>query len=59
MVINKAGDMVAVGNQNSAEVTVVQRDPGSGKFGSLLGSVVVGSQGTDGNGGLSSVIWEE
>jgi 6-phosphogluconolactonase (cycloisomerase 2 family) len=59
MVINKAGDKVAIGNQNSASVTVVERNVTSGVFGRLLGSVVVGSTGSNGNGGLSSVIWEE
>jgi 6-phosphogluconolactonase (cycloisomerase 2 family) len=58
--INKAGTLVAVGGQTSANVAIVARDPTTGKLGSLLASLPVGSKGTDGGeDGLSSVIWAE
>lgn len=55
--ISSAGDYVAIGDQNSAWVSIVERDPATGILGALAGRVTLGSQGTDGNGGLSSVIW--
>lgn len=58
--INKAGTLVAVGGQTSANVAVVARDPSTGKLGNLLASIPVGSKGTDGGeDGLSAVVWAE
>jgi 6-phosphogluconolactonase (cycloisomerase 2 family) len=58
--INKAGTLVAVGGQTSANVAVVARDPSTGKLGALLASLPVGSKGTDGGeDGLSAVVWAE
>ena len=51
--------MVAIGNEETATVVIVERDPKSGKLGCELASVVVGPEGSDGAGGLSSVIWYE
>ncbi|OBT64322.1 hypothetical protein VE03_06788 [Pseudogymnoascus sp. 23342-1-I1] len=59
MQVNAAGDLVAVGNQNSGTVVVVRRDVGTGALGGVVASVVVGPEGVDGNGGLSSVVWAE
>ena len=58
--INKAGTLVAIGGQTSANVAVVARDPTTGKLGGLLASLPVGSKGTDGGeDGLSAVVWAE
>jgi 6-phosphogluconolactonase (cycloisomerase 2 family) len=58
--INKAGTLVAVGGQTSANVAVVARDPATGKLGALLASLPVGAKGTDGGeDGLSAVVWAE
>ncbi|KFY90621.1 hypothetical protein V500_05085 [Pseudogymnoascus sp. VKM F-4518 (FW-2643)] len=57
--INKAGDLVAIGNQNSGTVVIVARNPTSGKLGKEVARVKVGPQATNGDGGLSSVIWDE
>jgi len=61
--INKAGDLVAVGNQASSTVVIIKRDP---KTGELLGddgvvaSLDVGEPGTPGTAqGLSSIVWGE
>ncbi|OBT54925.1 hypothetical protein VE04_04995 [Pseudogymnoascus sp. 24MN13] len=59
MQINAAGDLVAIGNQNSGTVVVVSRKPATGAFGNEVASVSVGPQGFNGNGGLSSVVWAE
>lgn len=59
-VINKAGDMVAIGGQTSANVAVVARDVQSGKLGELIATIPLGSPGTVNNeDGLSAVIWDE
>ncbi len=58
--INKAGDMVAFAGQTSSNVAVVSRDPATGKLGSLVASVQVGTAGRAGQeDGLSAVIWAE
>lgn len=57
--INKAGNLVAIGNQNSGTVVIVARNPISGKLGKKVASIKVGPQVTNGDGGLSSVIWDE
>ncbi|EAW11247.1 lactonase family protein [Aspergillus clavatus NRRL 1] len=60
MVINKAGTLVAVGDQASANVAIIARNPKSGKLGDLVASVQVGEPGKPGTStGLSSVIWAE
>ena len=51
--------MVAVGDQESGTVVIVERDPITGQLGCELASVVVGPKGSAGQGGLSSVIWNE
>lgn len=56
--LNKAGDLLAIGNQASASVAVVRRDVGSGKLGEMLASVDVGEKGKVGAAeGLSSVVF--
>jgi len=58
--INQAGDMVAIGGQTSSNVAIVSRNTSTGKLGSLIASLVVGSPGVAGNeDGLSHVIWNE
>lgn len=59
MQINAAGDLVAIGNQNSGTVVVVSRDPATGALGDEVASVSVGPEGVNGVGGLSSVVWAE
>jgi 6-phosphogluconolactonase (cycloisomerase 2 family) len=59
-VINKAGDLVAIGNQASATVAVVRRDPETGDLGEEVAVLQVGEPGKVGTAeGLSSVIWDE
>jgi 6-phosphogluconolactonase (cycloisomerase 2 family) len=59
-VINHAGDLLAIGNQASSNVAIVQRDPRTGALGELVANLHVGTPGTPGqSNGLSSVIWEE
>lgn len=53
LVISDDGSLVAVGNQDSSSVAIVERDTETGELGALLGSVEVG----DVSAGLSSVIW--
>ncbi|KAK1143500.1 hypothetical protein N8T08_006306 [Aspergillus melleus] len=58
--INKAGDLVAIGNQASSNVAIVKRDPQSGKLGEEVANVQVGEAGEVGTAeGLSSLIWGE
>ncbi|KAJ5579473.1 uncharacterized protein N7459_005458 [Penicillium hispanicum] len=59
-VINRAGDLVAIGNQASATVVIVRRDRETGNLGEELAVLQVGEPGTIGAAeGLSSVIWDE
>ncbi|KAJ5139170.1 Cytochrome cd1-nitrite reductase-like C-terminal heme d1 [Penicillium bovifimosum] len=59
-VINKAGNLVAIGNQASANVAVVRRDPETGDLGEEVAVLQVGEPGEVGTStGLSSVIWDE
>ena len=51
--------MVAVGDEESGTVVIVERDLRTGELGCELASVMVGPEGSDGQGGLSSVIWYE
>lgn len=53
LVISEDGYLVAVGNQKSSSVAIVERDAETGELGALLGSLEVGSV----EAGLSSVIW--
>lgn len=58
--INKAGTLVAIGGQTSSNVAIVNRDPTTGKLGSLVASVVVATPGRAGEeDGLSAVVWNE
>lgn len=58
--INKAGTLVAVGGQTSSTVAIINRDPTTGKLGSLVASVQVASPGRAGEeDGLSAVVWNE
>ncbi|KAF1841915.1 putative isomerase YbhE [Cucurbitaria berberidis CBS 394.84] len=54
--INKAGDFVAIGDQTTANVAIVSRDPVTGKLGERVADVRVGAVGTPGNeDGISAV----
>lgn len=58
--VNRAGDLVAIGNQASSNVAIVRRDRVSGELGEKVAVLQVGEPGTVGQAeGLSSVIWEE
>ncbi|KAJ4287202.1 hypothetical protein N0V90_012600 [Kalmusia sp. IMI 367209] len=58
--INKAGTLVAVGGQTSSNVAILNRDPATGKLGSLVASVQVATAGRAGEeDGLAAVIWNE
>ncbi|KAL4921516.1 Lactonase, 7-bladed beta-propeller-domain-containing protein [Aspergillus aurantiobrunneus] len=58
--INKAGDLVAVGNQLSSNVAIVERDPETGALGGVVADLLVGVPGEpDTLEGLSSIIWDE
>ncbi|KXG51095.1 Cytochrome cd1-nitrite reductase-like, C-terminal heme d1 [Penicillium griseofulvum] len=59
-VINRAGDLVAIGNQATATVAIVRRDPQTGNLGEEVATLQVGEPGKVGTAeGLSSVIWDE
>jgi 6-phosphogluconolactonase (cycloisomerase 2 family) len=56
--INKAGDYVAVGDQTTSNVAIVQRDTKTGQLGKLIASLRIGTAGTPENeNGLSAVVW--
>lgn len=58
--INKAGDYVAIGDQTTANVAIVARDPRTGKLGKLVADLRVGPVGTfDQADGVSAVVWAE
>lgn len=58
--INRAGDLVAIGNQASATVAIVRRDRKTGELGEQVAVLQVGEPGKVGSAeGLSSVIWDE
>ncbi|RDW78568.1 lactonase family protein [Aspergillus mulundensis] len=62
--INKAGDLVAVGNQLSSTVAIVERDLDTGVLGEVVAELLVGVPGDDNMEGppmygLSSIIWSE
>lgn len=60
-VINKKGTLVAIGDQASSNVAIVERDPRSGNLGNLVANLQVGQlgQASNSSSGLSSIIWEE
>jgi 6-phosphogluconolactonase (cycloisomerase 2 family) len=59
-VVNRAGDLVAIGNQASATVAIVRRDRQTGNLGEKVAILQVGEPGKVGTAeGLSSVIWDE
>ncbi|KAE8163572.1 Lactonase, 7-bladed beta-propeller-domain-containing protein [Aspergillus tamarii] len=59
-VINKKGDLVAVGNQDSSTVVIIKRDPHTGKLLNEVASLLVGEAPAEGTwGGLSSIVWYE
>ncbi|KAF2621739.1 6-phosphogluconolactonase [Macroventuria anomochaeta] len=60
--INKAGDYVAIGDQNSDNVAIVKRDTTTGKLGALAGNLTVTGPSDPNSGnpvGLNTVIWAE
>lgn len=58
--VNRAGDLVAIGDQSSSRVAVVRRDPETGELGEEIAGLRVGGKGRPGMAeGLSSVVWEE
>lgn len=60
MAVNRAGDLVLVGDQSSARVVVLERDVKSGKLGEVVASLDVGEEGEVGTAeGVSSVVWVE
>lgn len=58
--INKAGDMVVIGDQTTANVVVAKRDVTTGALGPQIASMRIGSVGTaENDNGLSAVLWDE
>lgn len=58
--INRAGDLVAIGDQSSSTVAIVRRDRETGDLGEEVAILQVGEPGKVGTAeGLSSVIWDE
>ena len=58
--INKAGDFVAIGDQTTANVAIVKRDPATGKLTGQVANLRIGSAGTAENeDGVSAVVWAE
>jgi len=58
--INKAGDMIAIGDQTTANVVVVKRDVVTGDLGPQIASLRVGNVGTaESDNGLSAVLWDD
>lgn len=59
-VINKAGDLVAIGNQVSSNVVIVERDVETGELGEKVAELPLGSEGEPGQEeGISGIIWAE
>lgn len=59
-VVNRAGDLVAIGDQSSSRIAVVRKDPETGELGEEVAGLRVGEKGRPGMAeGLSSVVWEE
>lgn len=58
--INKAGTLVAIGDQTTANLAIVKRDSITGYLGPLVASLRIGATGTpESEDGLSAVIWDE
>lgn len=58
--INKAGDYIAIGDQTTANVAIVKRDPATGKLTGQAASLRIGNAGTPENeDGVSAVVWAE
>lgn len=58
--INKAGDLVVIGDQTTANVAVVKRDTSTGLLGAQVASMRIGTVGTaESDNGLSAVLWDE
>ncbi|UPX14247.1 uncharacterized protein EKO05_0004736 [Ascochyta rabiei] len=60
--INKAGDYLAIGDQNSDNVAIVKRDTITGKLGGLVANLTVTGPSDPNSGnptGLNTVIWAE
>ena len=59
-VINKAGTLIAIGDQVTANVAVVARDVKTGKLGRKLATLEVGEDGIEGQEeGISGIVWDE
>jgi 6-phosphogluconolactonase (cycloisomerase 2 family) len=58
--ISKAGDLVVIGDQTTANVAVVKRDSVTGLLGSQVASMRIGSVGqAENDNGLSAVLWDD
>jgi 6-phosphogluconolactonase (cycloisomerase 2 family) len=58
--INKAGDLVVIGDQTTANVVVVKKDVTTGLLGPQVASMRIGTVGTaESDNGLSAVMWDE
>jgi len=58
--INKAGDLVVIGDQTTANVAVVKRDVTTGLLGPQVASMRIGIVGhAENDDGLSAVLWDE
>lgn len=58
--INRAGNLVAIGNQASSTVAIVRRDRETGNLGGKVAVLQVGEAGRVGTAeGLSSIVWDE
>ncbi|KAF2746332.1 putative isomerase YbhE [Sporormia fimetaria CBS 119925] len=57
---NKAGTLVAIGGQTTANIAIVARDPATGLLGKLVANINLSPRGTyGGEDGVSSVVWDE
>jgi 6-phosphogluconolactonase (cycloisomerase 2 family) len=57
---NKAGTLVAVAGQTSANVAIIERNVTTGKFGKLVATINVGQPGSvNQEDGMSHAIWNE
>jgi 6-phosphogluconolactonase (cycloisomerase 2 family) len=58
--IATAGDFMVIGDQTTANVVVVKRDPTTGQLGPQLASMRIGTVGTaESDNGLSAVLWDQ
>lgn len=59
-VINRVGNLVAVGGQTSSTVVILERNIATGMLGGIVAEALVGVPGTENNeDGLSAIIWDE